>query len=299
MIGNDAAIVSHAVENWTLEIADYIDRDLDAMIARDVLVVRNVGADVAFDNVINYDRTGPGAQITAKGAVPKSMGLSATSTPYEIFQISTGFNLSEKDMKLDPSVHNRLVDIAIHDIHRAEDNLVLNGISRFNILGLAGAAQANANGKIVAAGASGHDSNNKGAWTGEGSTDIYDDMNTARGKMDGEFDPAFLLGKRTDMYLLDRMDANRTPYSQTISRLFRKKSEDLSWIKETGHLAGDKVYLIPKHFMAGELIVSENPTIKPLYNGGLGPGSNYYFEINEWVVPEFHNNDAFVEIEIT
>ena len=51
--------------------------------------------------------------------------------------------------------------------------------------------------------------------------------------------------------------------------------------------------------MAGELVVSENATIEPLYNGGLGPGKNFYFEIGEWIVPEFHNNDAFVEIDIT
>ncbi|KAB3541833.1 MAG: hypothetical protein C5617_009105 [ANME-2 cluster archaeon] len=93
MIKNDAAIIEHFVEAWEREIVDYVERYKDNMTARNVLPVRNVGADIAIDVVTNYDRTGPGAQIVAKGAVPDSMGLKATDTKHDIFQISTGARL--------------------------------------------------------------------------------------------------------------------------------------------------------------------------------------------------------------
>ena len=290
MIGNDAATLQHFVEEWTREIVDYVEKYKDNMTSRNVMHVRNVGADVAIDVVTNYDRTGPGAQIVAKGAVPKSMGLSASDTKHDIYQIATGFSISKKDLSLDPKAKNRLVDIAMRDIHRAEDDMVINGVTNLNLTGIVDAAAANSNSTITA----------KGAWSGETSTDIYDDINTALGLMDDEFDPKYLLGKRTDLLYLNRMDSERQPYWKTVAPLFNMKESDRSWIWNSNHFAANKVYLTPgDDFMAGELVVSENATIDVLYNGGLGPGKNYFFEVSEWVVPEFHNNDAFVEIDIT
>jgi hypothetical protein len=292
MIGNDAATLNHFVETWEREIVDYVEKYKDNMTSRNVLHTRNVGADTAIDVVTNYDRTGPGAQITAKGAVPKSMGVKADDTKHDIYQISTGFHISQKDLTLDPSTKNRLIDIAMRDIHRKEDDMAINGVTNLNLNGIADAAAANDNGTITAG-------TNAGAWSGETGTDIYDDINTALGLMDDEFDPAFLLGKRTDLLYVNRMDSERQPYWKSIAPLFNMQEGNRSWLWNTNHLAAGTVYLIPKDFMAGELVVSENPTIEALYNGGLGPGKNYYFEISEWVVPEFHNNDAFVEIVIT
>jgi hypothetical protein len=292
MITHDAATLQHFVEEWTREIADYVEKYKDNMTSRNVMETRNVGADVAIDVVTNYERTGPDAQITAKGAVPKSMGLSASDTKHDIFQIATGFHISQKDLNLDPAAKNRLIDIAMRDIHRKEDDVTINGVTNLNLNGIADAAAANANGTITAG-------TNAGAWSGETGTDIYDDINTALGLMDDEFEPAFLIGKRTDLLYLNRMDSERQPYWKTIAPLFNKKEGDRSWIWNTNHLAAGTVYLIPKDFMAGELVVSENASITPLYNGGMGPGRNFYFEIAEWIVPEFHNNDGFVSIAIT
>lgn len=299
MISTDAATLSHFIETWDREIVDYVEKYKDNMTSRNVINVRNVGADVAIDVVTNYDRTGPGAQITAKGSVPKSMGATASDTKHDIFQIATAFNISQKDLSLDPATKNRLIDIAMRDIHRKEDDFMINGDSAIGINGLTGSAQANANGKIVASGSSGNDSNNAGAWSGESGTDPYADINTALGKMDGEFEPAYLVGRRTDLLYLNRMDSERQSFAKTIAPLFGKKDGDMSWMWTTNWIAAGKVYLIPKDFMAAELVVSENASIDPLYNGGMGPGKNYYFEIGEWVVPEFHNADAFVEIAIT
>lgn len=292
MISTDAATLQHFVENWEREIVDYVKRYKDNMTSRNVLEVRNVGADVAIDVVTNYDRTGPGAQITAKGAVPETMGIKASDTKHDIFQISTRFKISQKDLTLDPSTKNRLIDIAMRDIHRKEDDVAINGVTNLNLSGIVTAAQANSNGKITAA-------TNAGKWSGETGTDIYDDINTALGKMDDEFEPTYLLGRRTDLLYLNRMDSERQPYWKTIAPLFNKKEGDRSWIWNSNYITAGKVYLVAKDFMGAELVVSENATIDALYNGGLSPGKNYEFEIGEWVVPEFHNNDAFVEIAIT
>jgi hypothetical protein len=69
MIINDATIIERNVEEWTREIELFIDKFGDNMSARNILPQRTVGADTAIDVVTSYDRTGPGAQIVAKGSV--------------------------------------------------------------------------------------------------------------------------------------------------------------------------------------------------------------------------------------
>jgi uncharacterized linocin/CFP29 family protein len=287
MIQNDAAILQHFVEEWEREIALYVEKYKDNMAARNVLPVRNVGEDVAIDVVQKYDRTGPGAEVVAKGSVPKTMGVSVASAKHEIYQIATGFALNAKDLKLDPKSKVRLADIAMRDMHRAEDSFALNGKSALNVNGMVAAAVANKNGKITT-------STNKGKWTGETGTDIYDDINTAIGLMDGEFEPAYLVGNRTDLLCMNRPDSERVPYYKSVAGLFGKKDEnDKSWMWMTNHIPAGKVYLAPKDFMAAEFIVAENPHI---IEYPMQPGQNYYFEVVSWVVPEFHQNNAFVEI---
>ena len=75
MIENTGATLERFIEEWTREIAVYGKKYLDNMTARNIMSVRYVGADVAVDVVTKYDRTGPGAQITAKGAVPSTPGV--------------------------------------------------------------------------------------------------------------------------------------------------------------------------------------------------------------------------------
>ena len=291
MIRNDAAIPSHFVEEWEREITKYVEKYKDNMVARQVLETRNVGEDVAIDVVQKYERTGPGAQITAKGTAPESMGLKTSTVNHEVYQIATGFFMNRKDLKFSPQSKNRLVDIAMRDLHRAEDDFALNGNTKYNVNGIAASAVLNSNGKITA-------STNKGEWTGETGTDIYDDINTAIGLMDGDFDPAYLVGCRADLLNLNRMDSERQPYYETVSGLFGKRDEkDKSWLMMTNHLATGKVYVVPKDFMAGEFVVGENAHIIDDYP--MQPGQNFWVELVSWVVPEIHENDAFVEIAIT
>ena len=299
MIANTGATLEHFVEEWTRQIVRYVEKYKDNMTSRNIMEVRNVGADVAIDVVTEYDRTGPGAQILAKGAVPKSMSVSKTDTSHEIYQIGLGFNISEKDLKLDPERHARTIDLALREIHRKEDDMLMNGVTNIGLSGLVTAAQANSNGKIVDAGATGSDTNNKGAWAGEADTDIYDDILTADSKLDDEFELAYLVGVKSDLRYMWRVDSERQPYRKLSAPLFNKAETDISWMWKTAHIDAGKVYGCAKDFTAGELIVSENPSIATLYNGGMGPGRNYYFEISEWVVPEFHTNEGYVEIDIT
>ena len=299
MIENTGATIDHFIEEWTRQIAVYAERYKDNMTSRNIMDVRYVGADVGIDVVTKYDKTGPGAQVLAKGAVPKSMSVFGTDTKHEIYQIGVGFNISQKDLALDPQRHARTIDIALREIHRLEDDITLNGVTNIGLTGLITAAQANSNGKIVNAGAAGSDTNNKGAWAGEADTDIYDDLLTADSKIDEEFDMAYLVGRKADLRYLWRLDSVRNQYRTLSAPLFGRAEESIDWMWKTNHLTAGKVYACAKDFAGGELVVSENPSIVSLYNGGMGPGRNYYFEVSEWVVPEFHNNDAYVEIDIT
>nr|QNO41553.1 hypothetical protein MPGNBCFJ_00017 [Methanosarcinales archaeon ANME-2c ERB4]QNO42067.1 hypothetical protein NIICAKKE_00017 [Methanosarcinales archaeon ANME-2c ERB4]QNO42286.1 hypothetical protein OEDCDHIP_00003 [Methanosarcinales archaeon ANME-2c ERB4]QNO42441.1 hypothetical protein ADMFNEEM_00007 [Methanosarcinales archaeon ANME-2c ERB4]QNO42687.1 hypothetical protein GKPKHNMI_00009 [Methanosarcinales archaeon ANME-2c ERB4] len=292
MISNDAENLKHHIEEWTRRITKYVDRYKDNMTARNVLEPRTVGADVGIDVVESFADAGVEASIVSKGAVPESIGLNASSVDHNIFQISVGFQVSKKDMALDPSSQARKIDLAMRLIHRKEDDLMLNGSTAHNITGLATAAAANSNGTITAA-------TNAGKWSGETGTDIYDDINEGIDLMDGEFDAAYLIGHKSDLKYLRRMDSERTPYWKAVAELFDKKETDRSWMWKSNHLPTGTVYIVPKDFMAGEFVVSENPSIDSLYNGGLSPGKNYAFELGGWCIPEFHNNDAFVKIVIT
>ena len=297
MIQNDAAILEHFVENWGKVLDDWVDENIDKMTARNIMNYRKVDASVQIDVVQTIDRTGQTAQLTAKGAIPKSMGSKVTNEKYEIYQISTMFNLSKKDLGSSPSLKNRMIEMAMDDIHRAEDDLALNGNTPYNIPGIVTAARANSNGKITQAPTAGINTGNKGKWTGESSTDIYDDINTAIGKLGSNYKPAFLVGNSKDLRLLFRMDSERQQYYKTMSILFGKKDpDDVSWIWQTDILPLNYVYLVTKNTRVADFVVSENPDITAY---PLAPGKNYPIEIGGWSVSEIYDNDGFVEIQIT
>lgn len=295
---NDVSTIQQrAIEVWNKEILNYVEQHKDNMTARNVLAQRKLSPSVEIDVVTTFDRTGPGAQITAKGAAPDKIGSKASYDYHSMYQIATGFNITAKDMKLDPSLKNRLIDIAMRDIHRAEDAFAIFGEDKLGVKGIVGAAQANGNGKIVASGASGTEVNNSGAWTGEIGTDIYQDVNAAIGLLDGEYEATYLLGNRKSMNCLTRLNPERVPYYKELSGLFGKKNEaDKSWMWTNDTIADGVVYVVAKDFMAGEYVVSENPRIVPY---ALAPGENYPFEVISWSAPEIHVDEAFVEIAIS
>jgi hypothetical protein len=297
MIENDAAILQHFVEEWEKVIPLWVDEHLQNLTARNIMHRRDVGADVTIDVVEKYDKTGQGAQITAKGAVPKTFGLTTSSENFTIHQIATGFNINVKDLKAAPEAKSRLVEIAISEIHEKEDDICLNGSTAHGITGVVGAAQANANGKVVASGASGSDINNKGKWAGETGTDIFTDVADAISFLDSKYKPSFLVGNSKDIRYLFHKDSERNMYYEDMGILFGLKDpKDTSWIWSSDYITRGKVYIVSKDTMAADFVVSEDPGVVTY---ALAPGQNYPVEIYSWSETEIYADEGFVEIAIT
>ena len=297
MIQNDAAILEHFVEEWKKVIPAWVDEHKQNLTARNIIHRRDVGADVTIDVVETYDKTGQGAQITAKGTPPDTFGVKTTSEKFEIHQIGTMFNINAKDLKVSPDAKARLVEIALSEIHEKEDDIALNGSSAHNITGIIAAAQANTNGKIVASGAAGSDINNKGKWAGETGTDIFTDVADAIGFLDSKYKPSFLVGNSMDMRYLFHKDSERNMYFEDMGILFGKTNpKDTDWIWQTDHIARGKVYVVCKDTMAADFVVSEDPGIVTY---ALAPGQNYPIEVYSWSETEIYANEGFVEIAIT
>lgn len=290
MLANDAAILERMIENWEKKLPKYISKLEDKMISRLIMPTRKVDADVMIDIVTNYERVGEGAQIMAKGAVPKGSGSEATSTPHPIYQLLDGFQIHEKDMKLDPELKARDVEIVLNNIHRAENVLVTQGNSLHNITGITDAAAANTNGVAT----------RTAVWSTPASAKYYDDILSMLNLMDGDFEPRYLVGNRLDLNRLYSLsDDTKQPVWKQISSLFGKTETDpmKSWMVSCGPLTLPigKVYMIPYDNMAAELVISENPAIRAI---SQQRGGNYPIEMHEWLTTEFHENDAFVELTV-
>jgi len=290
MYEQDAQTLRHNIEQWKREIPDYISKMEDQIISRKALPVRKVGADIQWDNVDHYDRTGEGAQILAKGMAPKGSGSVATTVPFQMYQIIDGFRIHEKDIKLDPKMKSRNVKIVLNNIHRKENVLALNGDTAHNIKGITGAAAANTNGVAT----------RTAVWTSPTTAKYYDDILIARDLMDQDFEPRFLIGNRTDLNKLDALsDDTKQPVWKQIASLFGKTEQDSkkSWMIPVGNatLAAGKVYLAAFDEDAAELVISENPTMRAL---SMQPGGDYPIEMYEWLNVEVHEDNAFVELTV-
>jgi len=297
MIQNDAAILEHFVEVWEKIIPQWVDEHKQNLSARNIIHRRDVGADITIDVVEKYDKTGQGAEITAKGAVPKTFGMKTESENFSIHQIATGFNISVKDLKIAPEAKTRMVEIALNNIHEKEDDIAINGSTEHNITGIVDAAQANANGKIVASGASGNDINNKGKWAGETGTDIFTDVADGIGFLDSKYKPSYLVGNRLDIRYLFHKDSERNMYYEDMGILFGKTDpKDTSWIWKSDWITRGKVYIVSKDTMVADFVVSEDPGIVTY---AMAPGQNYPIEVYSWSETEIYANEGFVEIAIT
>jgi uncharacterized linocin/CFP29 family protein len=290
MIRTDAATLQHFVEAWEKVIPEWVDEHKQNLTARNILHRRDVGPEVTIDVVEKYDKTGQGAQITAKGAVPPTFGLTTKSENFTIHQIATGFNINVKDLKASPNAKSRLVEIALAEIHEKEDDVCLNGSSAHNITGIVGAAQANANGKITAG-------TNKGAWAGETGTDIFTDVADAISFLDSKYKPSFLVGNSKDIRYLFHKDSERNMYYEDMGILFGQKNpKSTDWIWSSDYITRGHVYIVAKDTMAADFVVSEDPGIVTY---ALAPGQNYPIEVYSWSETEIYSNEAFVEIAIT
>ena len=289
MIQNDARLIRRFVEHWERQIPLYVEKHGHNMTARNILSPRGVGEDVAVDVVTKYEKTGEGASVTAKGAVPKLLDMEATPVYHTVWQIAAAIRLHQKDLKADPLSKSRLLDVALRDIHKMEDSITINGLEKLGITGIVGAARKNSNGKITT-------SKNHGAWSGEAGTDLYADINDGLALLGDDVDQndMVLLGKKNDLLHLNDLDSERRPYYEKVSGLFNKKNpNDKSWIWISSQVPAGYVYLVPKDFTVAEFVVAENPHI---ISYDMQPGQNYYFEVVGWVTPEIHQNVGIVEI---
>ena len=147
MIENDAEVLESFTKAMDAEILLAIDPAFDTAFTRKALVQRNIGADKDSDEVATRNRVGGGAVIGDKTISNVASGSSVTSAIYPMKKIVDGFNVSTKDLKLDPKLQNRNVLICTTNVARKEDQVTIYGNTAHNITGLVATAQANPNGK--------------------------------------------------------------------------------------------------------------------------------------------------------
>jgi hypothetical protein len=294
-----SSIPAHFNEVFSREVLLYQQKQRDARVARNLSTMRDVGAQVQTDTVTFYEKSGGNAvltaAITAKGSTPPVIGVKGKTVPHEMYQLSVGFNLNERDLSLDPKQQNRKVDVATRDIGRLEDYIWINGDTATGLTGLVTAARANPNGKVVASGASGADVNNVGVWTGTDTyIDIYTDIMGACDRIGDNFTPKYLVGKRSDLAPIRKMDDMRKRYADEILDLFGANATQ-DFIRYSAYVPTGYVYVVAQDMEGTEFVVSQDLTVDTSYP--KQPGGNYYVELKEWCNPvEFHSNECVAEI---
>ena len=293
-------IPEEVVTTWIQEINQYELNYRPEMVARNILPRRDVGTQIDIDAISYYQSTSGRAQIVAKGAAPQPFTVKTKVEKHEMFQFMDGFMVNERDLAKaqGATMKAKEVDIALSQIHAAEDYIVMNGDSDLGITGIVGAAHGNTRGKVLAANgtATTTDIPNMGAWDGSGDTrDPYEDIVNAIRMMDWRFTPYAVVADRMTMSYLNMLDSERDPFSTRIAPLFGKSEDDRSWMVESQFTPTGYAYVIPYSPKAAEFVVSSDINIADDYP--KQPGGNYYVEIKEWVNPvEIHVENAFCEI---
>ncbi len=291
MLGtNDAAILQHSIEQWKREIPDYVSKLEDKIISRKIVETRKVGAEIMWDHITHYERTGEGAQILAKGSTPKGSGSEATDIPFEMFQICDAFKINQKDLHLDPKLKSRDMNIILKNIHRKENIMAIRGDAATNIVGITGAAAANPNGVA----------SRTDVWTSPTTAKYYNDILAMDDLLDPEFEFRWLVGNKLDLNKMNHLsDDTKQPIWKQIASLFGKSEADPknSWQMPVGNLTlpQGKVYAIAQDEDAAEFVISENPALREL---AMESGGNIPIEMFEWVRMEIHKNAAFVELTV-
>jgi hypothetical protein len=285
---------------WVQAINDYELNYRPELTARNVLPYRNIGPQFDFDNVVHHQSTSGLADVVAKGATPAPIVMKTATEKNEMFQIMTGFYVTERDLAKSEGVtmKQKELDACMQMIHAREDYTLINGNSDLGIDGMVTKANANTRGKITATNVSASGANlpNMGAWDGSGDTrDPYEDVVNACRMMDYRYKPAFLLADRITISYLNMKDSERIPFAEDMGPLFGKPEGDRSWMIESQFVPTGYAYLAPYNPQAGEFVVSQEIDIKDDY--AKQPGGNFYIELSEWINPaELHVGNAFVQI---
>lgn len=294
-----SAIPIEAKQAWERVIVNYDEKQRDGMIARSLATMRNVGATVDTDTVTFVEGSGGNAtiaaKVTAKGAIPEVTGIKTKDIDHKMFQLALGFYVNGRDLQAKPELKTRSVEWCTKNIRRLEDYMWMNGDTTLNLTGLDTAAGLNVNGKVVAASASGNDVNNVGAWDGSDDyIDLYTDILEAVSRLDDDFEPAYLLGRRIDLAPVRKMDDMRKKYIDDILDLFAAGSA-ADFMRYSLYVPSGYVYVVAKDMDFCEMVVSEDLIVDADYP--KEKGNNLYVELREWLNPnEFHSNEGVVEI---
>jgi hypothetical protein len=292
---------------WQDAINVWMEQNLDNQVARQVTEITRVDSTVEQYEISKIDFTGDDVVPKAKNAPGEELTLGAATEMTPLWRWSEAFTIHEDDLKKSPTLRTRYVEACIAKIFRGEDKVWYNGRSVNNITGMKTTAEANTNGKVVASGATGSDTNNIGAWlTSDTNRDIYEDLRVARGKLDSKYRNnlrnLYLVGNASSMDALFQKD----PYSdastliaQSVAPLFGRTGNDPvgSWAVINDQIDSGYVFLVSKNREAAEIIQATTPTIDDNYP--RKPIGNLEVHIYQDVGIAFHDPNAFVEIAIT
>jgi len=296
-------IPEEVVTAWITTINDYELNYRPELIARNILPYKDVGPQIDIDAVTHIQTTSGRAGIVAKGASPDPFTIAAGVEKHEMYQISTGFYVNERDLAKTqgPVMKTAEINEAMAKIHATEDYIAINGDSGLGITGIVGAAHANTRGKVLPTNgtATSVDVPNAGPWDSSGDTlDPYEDVVNAIKMMDPRFKPWGMIADRATLYNLFKVDSERVPFADYIGSLFGKGENDRSWMIESQFTPTGYAYVIPYSPQAAEFAVSTEIDVADDYP--KEKGGNYWVEIKEWCNPiEVHSPNSFVEIDTT
>lgn len=295
------------IATWYDAINEWFDANLDNQMARRTCAVSTVAETTEEYEISKIDFAGNDVVPTAKKSPGEEVSIGGATATTPLWRWPDYFTLNEADLKKDPKLQNRYVEACIAKIFRGEDKIFYAGRTVNNITGFATAAQANANGTVTAAASSGVNTGNVGAWlTTDTNRDIHEDLRVARGKLDSKFranlNNLFLVGNANSMDALWQKDPysdNSSPIYESVAPLFgRSPTAPIgSWAIINDQIADGYVYIVTRDKQAAELIQSKGITIDDNYP--RKPIGNFEVHIYQDVGIAFHDNNAFVQIQIT
>lgn len=292
---------------WYDAINEWFDVNLNNQMARRLLTVLNVAETTEEYEIGKIDFTADDVVPQAKKNPGVAMSLGAGTNKYSLWRWSDNFTMNEADLAKDPRLQTRYIEACVAKIFLGEDKVFYNGRTANGITGMKTAAEANSNGKVTAAASSGVDTGNTGAWlTSDTNRDIYEDLRVARGKLDskyrGNLQNLYLVGNAASMDALAQKDpysTNSTPISASVAPLFgRSPTAPVGdWAIINEQIDAGYVFIVTKDRQAAELVEAKGITIDTDYpRKAIG---NYEVHIYQDVGIAIHDNNAFVEVQIT
>lgn len=295
-----ASIPASTIKNFEKVVINYRQKEKDKELVRNLAELRTIGPAFQTDVVTYWEKTGGNdvirASIKAKGAAADTVGAKENEVSHNMYKLTVGFNYNTRDLDLDPAQYTRKVEICTREIRRLEDYLWVNGSTAPALTGLVTSARANPGGKIAAYGASSSSPSKDsiGNWAGtDDYRDIYDDVEEAITRVGDNFDAAYMVGRKTTVSPIRKMDDMRNKYADQILDLFNA-NKVTDFLRTSAYIPAGYVYVVAKDVEFAEFVISQDLRVKSYAEQ---PGEVIPVELIEWVNPcEYHSNEGAVEI---